>query len=103
MVKPATTSTELAFGIPSFLLPNNNNEDDNNNETTTAAGKKNAYKKSGQGIKKADPEVVDNKNNSNKNKITAKGILQLITAGAGAPTSGALWIASSTTRSSGGC
>ena len=52
---PASTKTELAFGIPSFLTPKSDDDD-----------KKTESKKE-------------------ENKLDMKGLIQLITAGAGAP------------------
>ena len=52
----ATTTTQLAFGIPSFLTPKN---DDDDKDTTTSK--------------------------KEEKKVDLKGLIQLITAGAGAP------------------
>ena len=53
-----TTTTELAFGIPSFFTPDNNDGDEKDTKKTTEQDEK---------------------------KIGLSGLLQLITAGAGSP------------------
>jgi hypothetical protein len=67
------TSTELAFGIPSFFTPNNNNDDDNNNGKNKLNSNKN---------KKDDKNSIKE---VEEKKIGVKALLQLIAAGAGAP------------------
>jgi hypothetical protein len=63
-----TTTTQLNFGIPSFLTPKQDGDDDG--DTTTKATKKET-KKSEYMLPKKD--------------LSLSGIIQLITAGAGSP------------------
>jgi hypothetical protein len=61
-----TTTTKLAFGIPSFLTPPTPN-DDNENKTKKAGGSKAESKK------------------DDEKSVGLKGLVQLVMAGAGAP------------------
>ena len=69
-----TSNTKLNFGIPDMFLPKEEEEDDDDDNVSKTNNKK----------KTTRTKQDDNKTNE-KNKIGLAGIVQLITAGAGAP------------------
>jgi hypothetical protein len=72
------STTQLAFGIPSFLTPKNENDENDK------SSKKKASTISTKNVAKSNSSTSGSSNTEEK-KIGLKGVLQLIAAGAGAP------------------